>query len=169
MAGDDEGAPPYGRDELERARAAERDAIARAEQQLAVAQDDPRPDDALAGQLADLAVRRRFAASLELCATEARHCPPRLDEPAWSYDPAGSADPKLDARLRFDLADWQRIAEELNGRACACRTARCVESMFAAIDTLEARPMADVRGDEIASEWITRARQCLSRLRGETR
>jgi len=167
MAGDDEPAPAYGRDELDRALAAERAAIARAEQQVSAAEDDPRPDDTLAGQLADLAVRRRFVAALELCAAQGRHCPPRLDEPAWSYDAGGSADPKLDARLRFDRADWQRIAEELDGRACACRTAACVESMFAAIDALESRPMPDVRSDEAASEWLTRARQCLSRLRGE--
>jgi len=169
MASDDEPAPPYGRDELERALAVERDAIARAEQQVAAAESDARPDDSLAGALADLAVRRRFAASLEVCAAENRHCPPRLDEPAWSYDPAGGADPKLDTELRFSRASWQRIAKELNGRACACRTATCVESMFTAIDVLEAQPLPDVRGDETASEWITRARECLSRLRGETR
>jgi len=169
MAGEDEPAPPYGRAELDRALAAERDAIARAERQLAAAQDDPRPDDALAGALADLGVRRRFAASLELCAAENRHCPPRLDEPAWSYDPMGSAQPELDTELRFSRASWQRIAEELDGRACACRTRSCVESMFAAIDVLEAQPMQDIRADETASEWITRARQCLFRLRGETR
>jgi hypothetical protein len=169
LAAEDEPTPAYAREDLDHAIEAERAAIAHAEEQLATAEADPHPDDAFVAMRADLAVRRRFLASLEMCAQEGHRCPPRLDDPAWSYDPGGTADPKLDARLRFDRADWQRIAEELQGRACACRSATCVDSMFAAIEALEARPIADVRGDETASGWIAHARECLYRLRGELR
>jgi hypothetical protein len=41
--------------------------------------------------------------------------------------------------------------------------------MEVAIARLEARPMPDVRGDETASQSITRARECLTRLRGKAR
>jgi hypothetical protein len=41
--------------------------------------------------------------------------------------------------------------------------------MDAAIDTLETRPMQDVRGDETASQSLTRARECLTRLAGRAR
>jgi hypothetical protein len=168
LATDDDSAPPYGRDELDRALASERAAVTRAKQVVAADEADPQPSDRLPGELADLAVRRRFVAGLETCSNEGRSCPPRLDEPAWSYDPGGTADPKLDSALRFDRADWERIAEELHGRACACRTASCVDSMFVAIDVLENRPMPDVVADDAASQWITRARECLARLGGQT-
>ena len=116
---------------------------------------------------ADLAVRRRFIQSLEACQAAGRACPPRLDDPVWSFDPDGTADPRLDAPLRFDLAGWQRVASELHGRACACRTQACVDSMQVAIDDLERRPMPEVQGDEDASRSITWARECLYRLRGK--
>jgi hypothetical protein len=38
--------------------------------------------------------------------------------------------------------------------------------MFAAIDRLEKRPMPDVQADDDATLSITRARDCLYRLRG---
>jgi hypothetical protein len=82
------------------------------------------------------------------------------------FDIEGSTDPKLDTALRFDVASWQKLSAELFGRACACRTLACVDSMFVAIEGLETRPMPDVQADETASQSITRARECLYRLRG---
>ena len=164
---DDAVPPPYGQDELQRALAAERAAIAHQADGVAARQADPAPDDGLPGALADLAVHRRFVASLEACAESGRRCPPRLDDPAWSYDPDGLADPKLDHPLRYDLADWRALADELHGRACACRTRACVESLFVAIDVLGQRPMPDVAADDAAVTAITRARECLYRLHGE--
>jgi hypothetical protein len=160
LAAADEYQPSYGKAELENALIAERAAEATAEKQAADG------DDTAA---ADLAVRRRFIASLESCQASGHNCPPRLDDPAWTYDPSSDADPTLDTPLRFDLEDWQKVAAELHGRACACRTKACVESMDAAIDKLEMRPMQDVRGDETASQSLTRARECLTRLAGRAR
>nr|MDQ3366399.1 hypothetical protein [Myxococcota bacterium] len=119
---------------------------------------------------ADLAVRRRFIAALEACERAGRWCPPRLDDPAWAFDPDPDRPvaPPLDAPLRFDVASWRTIALELFGRACACRTLGCVDSVGVAIDQLEPRPMPAVQGDEAASLSITRARECLFRLRGKT-
>ena len=159
MAPDDDFKPSYDKRELERVLGEERKAIAAAEARAG----DPEADPAVQR---DLAVRRRFVASLEVCAANARICPPRLDEPAWSYDDQ-DADPQLDTPLRFDLASWQKIAAELHGRACACRSLPCVESVGAAIDRLEKRPMPDVTSDDIAGISIVRARECLSRLRGK--
>ncbi|MGE5186066.1 MAG: hypothetical protein ACM31C_28615 [Acidobacteriota bacterium] len=157
-ADDDEPRPSYSRGELERTLSAERTAIAAVD----ASELDP-------AALADLHVRERFAASLEVCRDTGHRCPPRLDDPKWSYDVEADADPKLDAPLRFDLDDWRKIADELHGRACACRTLACVDSLFVAIGALEKRPMPDVEADEIASASITRARECLFRLRGEKR
>lgn len=172
FADEDVDKPEYGSVELQRALIAERGAEATAERLVAEldARDrEPGVADRLHVARADLSVRRRFIASLEACEAVGTTCPPRLDDPAWTYDPDpdGPLDaPKVDAPLRFDLAGWQDIAAELHGRACACRTLSCVDSMGAAIDVLEARPAADVQGDEVASTSITRARECLFRLRG---
>lgn len=160
LAAADDYQPSYGKTELENALIAERAAEATAENQAADGDDT---------EAADLAVRRRFIASLESCQASGHNCPPRLDDPAWTYDPSSDADPTLDTPLRFDLEDWQKVAAELHGRACACRTKACVESMDAAIDKLEMRPMQDVRGDETASQSLTRARECLTRLAGRAR
>lgn len=168
LAGDDEFQPSYGKADLEKALIAERAAEATVEKQVMDA-DFKGDDDAKLAATADLAVRRRFIASLESCQQTGRECPPRLDEPAWTYDPAADADPRLDTPLRFDLDDWQKVAAELHARACACRTAACVASMNDAIDRLESRPMQDVRGDETASLSLTRARDCLTRLAGRAR
>lgn len=154
----DDARPSYSRADLERALAAEHAAIASAEAR-----------DLDAAAIADLAVRRRFAASLEQCRDTGLRCPPRIDDPRWSYDVEGSADPKLDTELRFDVDDWRKVAAELHGRACACRTLSCVDSMMVAIGALETRPMPDVQDDEAASDSITHARECLFRLRGEKR
>jgi hypothetical protein len=157
--------PSYDKAELRKAIAAERTAEAAGEARVRDLED--RGDyDELRAATADLAVRRRFIASLASCETSGRTCPPRLDDPAWSYDVEANVDPKLDTKLRFDLDSWQEIAAELHGRACACRTLGCVDSMFAAIDRLEPRPMPDVQSDDTASLSITRARECLYRLRG---
>lgn len=165
LAGADEYQPSYGKADLENALIAERAAESTGEKAI----EDAADDDARLAATADLAVRRRFIASLEACQESGHNCPPRLDDPAWTYDPSSDADPKLDTPLRFDLDDWQKVAAELHGRACACRTKACVESMDAAIDKLEARPMRDVRGDETASQSLTRARECLTRLAGRAR
>ncbi len=164
LAGDDAYRPGYGRDELERALTHERGAEASAE--VRVRELEARGDDQLPTAAADLAVRRRFIASLEACQATGRLCPPRLDDPPWTFAIDGEAPPRLDTPLRFDLATWRTVAAELHGRACACRTLACVDSMFVAIEQLETRPMPDVQGDEDASLSITRARECLYRLRG---
>jgi len=156
---DDEDAvsPTYDKADLETVLAAERAAL-----------EKPVDDDDWAA-LADAAVRRRFVASLEECQASGRRCPPRLDDPPWSYDVDGSAAPKLDTQLRFDLEDWRKVAAELHGRACACRTVACVDSLGVAIDVLAKRPMPDVEADDTAETSIARARTCLMRLRGRVR
>ncbi len=168
LAVEDTYQPTYGKADIEKALIAERAAESTGEKAVMDA-DFKGDDDAKAAAAADLAVRRRFIASLEACQATGRTCPPRLDEPAWSYDITSDADPKLDAPLRFDADDWRAVSAELFGRACACRTTACVESMEVAIGKLETRPMPDVRGDEAASLSITRARECLVRLRGTAR
>lgn len=168
LAGEDEYQPSYNKPDLEKALITERAAEATGEKAVMDA-DFKGDDDAKRAATADLAVRRRFIASLENCQSEGRDCPPRLDEPAWTYDASSDADPKLDTPLRFDLDDWQKVTAELHGRACACRTAACVASMDAAIDTLETRPMKEVRADEASSLSVTRARECLTRLGGRAR
>lgn len=155
--------PPYEKAELDKAIASERSAVTAAEQHLSDVEGDT---DQLRTAIADLAVRRRYLAAIELCAASGRACPPRLDEPAWSYEIDSDAPPKLDTNLRFDLASWRTVSAELFGRACACRTLACVDSMFVAIERLETRPMPDVQQDEEAVTSVTRARECLYRLRG---
>lgn len=170
LADEDVFEPTYGKGDLQRALIAERGAEASGERLVAELESSPSSDDRLRVAIADLAVRRRFIASLEACEVSGATCPPRLDDPTWSFDPdpeGGPLAPRIDAPLRFDLASWQVIAAELHGRACACRTIACVDSMGVAIDQLEKRPMPDVEGDEVASQSITRARECLFRLRGK--
>ena len=157
--------PPYRNDELARAIASEQAELDRAAQAIATREDDPAPDDALPGALADLAVRRRFEAALETCRDTGQRCPPRLDDPAWSYDVDGLADPPIQAALRYDRDDWRKIAAELHGRACACRTRTCVDSVEVAIAVLEQRPMPEVTSDDEAASSIVAARECLSYLR----
>jgi hypothetical protein len=164
--------PTYGKAELQRALITERGAEAKGESQVAELEVKEGYDDRLRFAQADLAVLRRFIASLEACESEGRYCPPRLDDPPWAFDPDPDVQqpPKLDAPLRFDLASWQKIATELHGRACACRTQSCLDSMTVAIEQLEVRPMPDVhdvQGDEAATQSITWARECLFRLRGK--
>jgi hypothetical protein len=170
LADDDLFKPTYGKPELQRALIAERGAEATGERLIAELEAGAASDDRLRVAIADLAIRRRFIASLEACERSGQACPPRLDDPSWAFDPdpdGGPQAPKLDAPLRFDLESWQKIAAELHGRACACRTIACVDSMGVAIDQLETRPMPEVDGDEVASQSITRARECLFRLRGK--
>ncbi|MGE0870388.1 MAG: hypothetical protein AB7P03_17625 [Kofleriaceae bacterium] len=170
---EDEYRPSYGKAELQRALFAERGAEATAERivaELEAKQSDTGVDDRLRVARADLEIRRRFIVALEVCQAAGLGCPPRLDDPAWAFDPDpddGALKPPLDAPLRFDRTSWQTLASELHGRACACRTLACIDSMGPAIDYLESRPMPEVQGDELASDSITRARQCLFRLRGK--
>ncbi|HEY0987056.1 MAG TPA: hypothetical protein VGD80_08390 [Kofleriaceae bacterium] len=173
LADEDTYKPTYGKPDLEKALIAERGAEATAERR--VADLDARPPDALvADQLrvavADLAVRRRFIQTLEACDAAGRWCPPRLDDPPWAFDPDPDrpADPPMTAALRFDLDGWRGLAAELHGRACACRTISCVDSVGVAIDQLELRTAREVQGDETATLSITRARECLFRLRGKS-
>jgi hypothetical protein len=153
---DDVYKPSYNRADLDKAIAGERTKEASLAPQ---AEDGP-----AAG---DLEVRRRFIASLEACSATGRDCPPRLDEPAWAFEPDSDGKPPLDAALRFDREDWIKITAELHGRACACRTVACLDSLNAVIDQLEAQPTRDVQGDETASQSIVWARECLFRLRGK--
>jgi len=161
--------PTYGKAELQRALITERGGEASAERLVTELEAKDGTDDRLRFARADLDVRRRFIASLEACEVSGRTCPPRLDDPAWAFDPDPDvqAPPKLDTPLRFDLASWQKVAAELHGRACACRTLTCVDSMAVAIEQVETRPMPDVQGDETATQSITWARECLFRLRGK--
>jgi hypothetical protein len=170
--------PSYGKAELQKALIAERTAEATAERRVAdleARQGETRAADAaLADQLrvatADLAVRRRFIATLESCDAAERWCPPRLDDPPWAYDPDPDrpGEPPTTAPVRFDLDGWRGLAAELHGRACACRTLACVDSVGVAIDQLERRPDREVQGDDTATASITRARECLFRLRGKS-
>lgn len=174
FADEDHVAPSYGKAELQRALIAERAREATGEKlvaELEAKDADVATDDRLRVALADLAVRRRFIAALETCEAETRHCPPRLDDPPWAFDPDPDrvTAPPLTAPLRFDLESWRVVASELHGRACACRTIACVDSLAVAIDELEVRPMPEVQGDEAATLSVTRARECLFRLRGKTR
>lgn len=164
--------PAYGKAEIQKALFAERAAEATADRvvtELAVKVVDGPTNDRWRIARADLEVRRRFIRSLETCESAQRDCPPRLDDPTWSYDPDPDVvvAPKVDSDLRFDLASWQKLSAELFGRACACRTVACLDSMGVVIDQLEVRPMLAVQGDETASLAITRARECLFRLRGK--
>lgn len=164
MAEDDEPPPAYDQAAVGMALIAERAAEVKNEREVREAEaGDP---DQLRIALADLAVRRRFIAILEICEAQGKLCPPRLDEPAWPHGPDYEGDPKLDVPLRFDLASWQKVTAELHSRACACRTLSCIDSLDVTIHKLEGRPTDEVQGDEAATTSITRARACLFRLRG---
>ncbi|HEY4243464.1 MAG TPA: hypothetical protein VGM88_26810 [Kofleriaceae bacterium] len=168
LAPEDAYQPTYGKADLQKALFAERGAEATNEKVVAELEGRDAPDtDALIVARADLGVRRRFIASLVTCQQGGIDCPPRIDDPPFAYgpDPASGA-PPLTVALRFDRAGWQLVAQELYGRACACRTMACVDGVSAAIEHLEPLPHADVQGDEEASLSITRARECLYRLRG---
>jgi hypothetical protein len=179
LAGDDGFRPSYSKHDLERALIAERGKEASAQRvvgelaaTLAAAEHpDPAVGDRWRTAVADLAVRERFIAGLELCQASDRGCPPRLDEPAWTWDrdadQGSGKPPPLDATLRFDLADWRAIAVELRGRACACRTVDCLDDLDVAIAQLETRPTPEVGDDDAAAAAIVGARECLFRLRGK--
>jgi hypothetical protein len=168
---DDDARPSYTKAALEQALIAERGAEASDDALLANLTGSGQDDTQVVMMTADLAVRRRFIASLESCQASWHLCPPRLDDPHWTWDPnAAGTDttkPPLDAPLRFDLDDWRKLADELHGRACACRTIACIDSLDVTIELLEARPTQDAAGDETASASITGARECLFRLRGK--
>lgn len=156
LAGDDDVKPTYAKAELEKALIAERGAEATNERRVSEAEANG-DDEALRIATADLGVRRRFITALEHCQDSGHLCPPRLDDPGVTLDP----------NPRFDLADWQKLAADLHGRACACRTLACIDTLDDSINQLELRPMQDVRGDAQASAEITGARECLFRLRGK--
>jgi hypothetical protein len=178
LADEDAYKPSYGKPELQRALIAERGTEASLERRvgelearrdaLPASSADRAVDDQLRVAVADLGVRRRFIATLEACEAAGRWCPPRLDDPPWAYDPDPDqpVDPPLTAPIRFDLDSWRTVAAELHGRACACRTLACVDSVGVAIDELEPRPMPMVQRDDDATIGLTRARECLYRLRG---
>jgi hypothetical protein len=173
LADEDSYKPAYGKAELQKALTAERGAQTSAERrvgELEARPADTAGDDQLRVATADLAVRRRFIATLEACEAAERWCPPRLDEPPWAFDPDPDrpAEPPMTAPLRFDLESWRSLAAELHGRACACRTIACIDSLGVAIDQLELRPSREVQGDDAATVSITRARECLFRLRGKS-
>ncbi len=164
---EDDPAPPYGKDELAQALAAEREQLARADAEARDAETKVSDEAHLRTAIANAAIRRRFVQTLEVCAATARLCPPRLDDRQWSYAVESDTDPPLDVPLRFDLESWRKVAAELTERSCTCRTIDCIESAEAAIARLEVRPMPDVQADDEATASITRARDCLMRLRGK--
>jgi hypothetical protein len=173
LADEDTYRPAYGKPELQKALIFERGAEATAERRLTDLEarpSDPATDDQVRVATADLAVRRRFIASLDACDAAGRWCPPRLDDPPWAFDVDSDrgVPPPMTAALRFDLDGWRGLAAELHGRACACRTLGCVDSVGVAIDQLEALPKSQIEGDETATTSITRARECLYRLRGKS-
>lgn len=165
--------PAYDKAALRAQLTTERATVAAIERQLGEleARSTVASDDRLRAAHADLAVRRQFVAALEACEAIGRWCPPRLDDPPWTFDPPSGpqpgADPPMTAALQFDLAGWRALASELHGRACACRTLTCVDSLDGALAALEPRPAAAVRGDEAATASVTWARECLFRLRGK--
>ena len=169
--------PTYSKGELETALIAERGKEARDVQRLADLQAQADRDPTISPNTprlaeADLAVRRRFLVTLETCQASGVACPPRLDEPAWSwdYDPGPGSLPKpppLDAPLRYDLESWHQVTAELHGRACACRALACVDGVGVALDQLEGKPTRSVQDDDAAIASITAARECLFRLRGK--
>jgi len=171
FAGEDDFTPSYDTAALDRALIDERGVEAKAERAIAEFEAGGQSvagSDQMRVLVADLAVRRRFIAALEVCRSGRHLCPPRLDDPPFPYDyDATGALPPLDAPLRFDRESWRAITVELHGRACACRTVFCLDAVGETIDQLEPKPMLDVQGDEVASESLTRARQCLFRLRGK--
>jgi hypothetical protein len=170
LAEDERYRPSYGKAELAAALTTERATVAVGERQVGELEArSSAGDDRVRAAKADLAVRRRFVGALEACDADGRWCPPRLDDPPWTYEleTAPAVDPPMTATLRYDLASWRVLADELHGRACACRTIACVDSVSFAIDTLEQRPVAVVRGDEVASGSLTWGRECLFRLRGK--
>lgn len=150
MSDDEEPPPKYHRSDLEDVLDAERVKVA--------AMSDEERDDIL--------VRKRFIETLELCKATGTYCPPRIDEPAWTFEADSEADPKLENPLRFDVDSWRKVSTELHGRACACRTIGCIDTLEVAIQRLEVRPMPDVQSDDFAAIEIVRARDCLARLRG---
>ena len=173
LADEDSYKPGYGNPELQKALISERGAEATAERKVAELEtraSDPLVDDQLRVAVADLAVRRRFIASLEACESSGRWCPPRLDDPPWGFDLDADqpTDPPMSAALKFDISGWRTLAAELHGRSCACRTLNCVDSVGVAIDQLEEQTPPAVQGDETATISITRARECLFRLRGKS-
>jgi hypothetical protein len=168
--------PSYAKPELQKALIAERGLEATGERRIAELEAKQAAgastvaiDDQLRVAEADLAVRRRFIATLEVCEASGRLCPPRLDDPPWPFDPDPDQPipPPMTAPLRFDLDSWRGLTAELHGRACACRSLACVDSVGVAIDQLETRPMPEVLSDDGATISITRARECLFRLRGK--
>ena len=173
LAEEDQFVPTYDKADLQRALIAERGAEASAERQvreieaLVAAGSTSAGTDRLRVALIDLAVRRRFISTLEACELQGRWCPPRLDDPAWVYDPSGEDPVPLEATLRFDLDSWRTITAELHGRACACRNLVCIDGVEVAITQLEERPMRAVQDDDAAIQSVTRARECLFRLRGK--
>ncbi|MBX3160225.1 MAG: hypothetical protein KF773_29955 [Deltaproteobacteria bacterium] len=171
LADEDQYVPGYGKPELQRALIGERGAEATAERIVADLEAKPdrdiAADDRLRVAAADLAVRRRFIKSLEACEASGRWCPPRLDDPPFAFDPDNDKHaPPLDAPLAFTIDGWRKLTAELHGRACACRTLHCVDAVDAAANELEARTPPAVTGDESATLAVTRARECLFRLRG---
>lgn len=171
LAEEDQFVPGYGKSELQRALIAERGTEATSERVVAELEAkhdrDVAQDDRLRVALADLAVRRRFIKTLEMCESSGRWCPPRLDDPPFSYDADSErASPPLDTPLRFDIDGWRKVATEMHGRACACRTLACIDAVDAATNQLEARTPIAVQGDEGATLAVTRTRECLYRLRG---
>src|SRR5262245_29289069 len=83
FAAEDEPAPSYGKSELQSALITERGVEASAERQIGELETGTDPD-ALRIAHDDLAVRRRYIATLEHCEAEGKLCPPRLDDPAWT-------------------------------------------------------------------------------------
>lgn len=169
FADEDRFVPSYGKPELQRALTVERQADTDADRALAALETGDADADTLQRVRADRAVRRRFFAALEACETSGRLCPPRLDDRPFDFALDGEAAPPLTAPLRFDLASWRTVADELFGRACACRTIACVDAVMVALGQLETRPQPAVAADEQATLSITRARECLFRLRGKRR
>lgn len=169
FADEDRYVPSYGKPDLQRALTVERQADTDADRKIAELERRDADPVTIAIARADRAVRQRFIVALETCEATGRLCPPQLDERAFDFALDGDRPPPLAATLRFDLASWRTIADELFGRACGCRTVTCIDGVMAAIGQLEVRPMPEVAADPQATLSITRARSCLYRLRGKRR
>lgn len=158
--------PTYGKAELERVLAEERQAHGAAQSVLAGLMEQRGKSVEISLRLADVGVQQRYIETLESCKAHGVWCPPKLGM-AWTIREDVDVPVSLDAEVRFDLDSWRKLTTELWARGCDCRSMTCVDAMTVTIDVLEPRPTPEVQGDQEASAALTAARTCLWRLRGK--
>ena len=161
----------FSRKDVERALAADRDALAGLDKAIAQldASDEADPGDArllrVAALRADRAARSATVAELTGCLEREEACPPSLDEPAIPSD-FDAATGELSAGFEADATRWPQAAAAIEQHACACRTAACVAWVDADLQRWEAALSPSAEGDEVTAGQVTRARGCLWRRLG---